>query len=204
MRYRAVLFDLDGVLIDSSEAWFQVVGDAADRWNLPRISRERFHECFGQSVEDDVRTLFPTRTVQEVADFYERGFARQIDYIAVDPDAKQVLRELEVRGVGTAIITNTPSALSRRILSRLGIGAKVMLGDGDVPHPKPAPDLVLEACRILEVEPASALVVGDTHYDREAAQAAGASFAGMRIEGDYSLVRLRDVLRIATGVYGGD
>jgi len=69
-----------------------------------------------------------------------------------------------------------------------------LVGGTDVARPKPAPDMVLAACERLAVAPAASWVVGDTAYDRDAARAAGARFAGLGIEGDLTLERLADVL----------
>jgi phosphoglycolate phosphatase/AHBA synthesis associated protein len=57
--------------------------------------------------------------------------------------------------------------------------------------------MVLRAAERLGVPPAEALVVGDTAFDREAARAAGARFAGLGIPGDVTLARLADVLTLA-------
>ena len=70
----------------------------------------------------------------------------------------------------------------------------MLVGGTDVAHPKPAPDMVIHACFRLGVAPGSAWVVGDTAYDRDAARAAGAHFAGLGIEGEVTLARLGDLL----------
>jgi phosphoglycolate phosphatase/AHBA synthesis associated protein len=59
--------------------------------------------------------------------------------------------------------------------------------------------MVLRGCELLGVVPASALVVGDSSFDREAAGAAGVSFAGLGIKGDFDLDRLTDLLEIFDG-----
>ena len=64
-----------------------------------------------------------------------------------------------------------------------------------VVHAKPAPDLVLLACRELGVAPAEAVLVGDSRYDREAARAAGAGFVGLGIDGDTRIERLGELFR---------
>ena len=69
-----------------------------------------------------------------------------------------------------------------------------MVGGTDVARGKPAPDMVLEACRRLRVAPAEALVVGDSRYDRDAAAAAKVRFVGLRIAGDRRIERLGGLL----------
>jgi phosphoglycolate phosphatase/AHBA synthesis associated protein len=62
--------------------------------------------------------------------------------------------------------------------------------------------MVQRACELLEIPTGKALVVGDSRYDREAAQAAGALFAGLGIDGDVRIDRLEDVLRVTAGDCG--
>jgi phosphoglycolate phosphatase/AHBA synthesis associated protein len=62
--------------------------------------------------------------------------------------------------------------------------------------------MVLRACELLEIPSDEALVVGDSHYDREAARAAGSPFAGLGIDGDIRLDRLVDVLHVAAAAPG--
>jgi HAD superfamily hydrolase (TIGR01509 family) len=64
-----------------------------------------------------------------------------------------------------------------------------------VPHAKPAPDLLLLACRELGVEPSQAMLIGDSRYDREAAKAAGVRFVGFGIDGDERIERLSELIR---------
>ena len=71
-----------------------------------------------------------------------------------------------------------------------------MVGGTDVPNGKPAPDMVLEACCRLGVEPARAVVVGDSRYDREAAAAARVRFVGLRLDGGRRIERLSETLDV--------
>ncbi len=74
----------------------------------------------------------------------------------------------------------------------------MVISADDVPEPKPAPDMVLRACRDLSVEAADAWMIGDSRFDAMAARAAGVRFAGFGgIAGDATLGELREVLRLA-------
>src|SRR5262245_15863054 len=87
-RVRAVLFDLDGVLIDSYEAWFHVVNQAAKALGASAVTRERFQSVWGQGISADVKNLYPGRTREEVAAAYERGMRTQSDTIVLNPEAR--------------------------------------------------------------------------------------------------------------------
>lgn len=180
---RAVLFDLDGVLVDSYEVWFQAMNAVAQELACPPISREVFADSWGQGIEQDVECFFPGRTIPELEERYERAYPRHLEHLRVDPDAAGLLATLRERGLGTALITNTPGGLARSVLEFAGLTLDAVVGGTDVPRCKPAPDMVLRACALLEVSPEAAVVVGDTAYDRDAAAAAGVEFIGVRCEG---------------------
>ncbi len=196
---RAILFDLDGVLINSYEVWFELVRAAARDLVGGAVSREDFAVGWGQGIEADVERFFPGRSVAEVERYYDAHFLDYAPHLIVNPDATPVLRELRSRGLPTVLVTNTPGALAREILRAAELGLDAVVGGTDVPRAKPAPDMILRAAELAGVTPAEALVVGDTEFDRAAARAAGAQFAGLGIEGDYTLRRLLEVLALAPG-----
>ena len=193
---QAVLFDMDGVLVDSFEAWLRLVNATAQHLGSPPVERGQFRALYGQPTEEDVRAFFPGRTVAEVEAFYDAHFGDYSQHVTSNPEAPHVMMVLRHLGVGIGVITNTPSPLAGRILKDLGIVSGVLVGGSDVPKAKPAPDMVLRACELLNVAPAEALVVGDSLYDRQAAVAAGVRFAGLGIEGGTTLERLSDVINL--------
>lgn len=194
---RAVLFDLDGVLIDSYEAWFRVVNEAARHFRKPDVDRERFEAGWGQGIDADLKQFFPGCTAEQVESFYE---AHLLDFgaqIRVEPDAREALRALRDGEVQRGVITNTPTFLARDLLAWVGlIGLiDVTVGAGAGVAAKPAPDVVLRACDALQVAPAAALVVGDSPYDEKAAKAAKAPFLGFRSPGSRSVQTLSEAVR---------
>ena len=198
----AVLFDMDGVLMDSFEAWASLVDAAARDFGHPPVSREAFRAVYGQPTQGDVDRFFPSQTVESVEAYYSAHFAEHAGAAEVVPAAAAVLDALDRRGVGTAVITNTPSALARQMLEAASLRPNAVVGSSDVPEAKPAPDMVYRACEVLGVEPWDVLVVGDSPYDRDAAAAAGAPFAGIGgIEGNFTLSDLRQVLEVVDGTF---
>ena len=198
----AVLFDLDGVLLDSFEAWASLVDAAARHFGHPPVKREAFRAVYGQPTQTDVDHFFPGQTVESVEAYYEAHFAEHAGAAEVVPGALDVLAALDRQGVPTAVVTNTPSALARQMLERASLAPHAVVGGSDVPKAKPAPDMIFRACELLGVEPWDALVVGDSPYDKEAAAAAGAPFAGIGgIAGTFALSDLRQVLDIVAGTF---
>jgi len=191
---RAVLFDLDGVLIDSYEVWLRLMNAAAADLGYPEISREAFHGCWGQGMQADQEKFFPRHSISEVERYYDAHFADHLDHLRISPHVPAVFAGLHSRKIPSAVITNTPSALAGDLVARAGATPNSVVGGDDVAHAKPAPDMVLYACELLRVPVEAALVVGDSRYDRDAARAAGVAFAGLGIEGDISLGSLDELL----------
>jgi len=195
MRFAAVLFDLDGVLIDSGEAWHRVVSRGLYEWGYAPISRTAFRATFGQGVDADQRQLFPGQTIDQIRALYERAFADEIAAITLLPGAIEVLDELGRCGLLRAVVTNTPVELARRVLSAKGLDSRLeaVAAAGEAAE-KPAPDLVLLALERLSVKPEQALYVGDSDSDLLAARAAGVVMAGLGLDADHRLDTLRAVL----------
>jgi HAD superfamily hydrolase (TIGR01509 family) len=191
---RAVLFDLDGVLVDTYEAWLGLVQATARHFGAPAVTREAFDATWGQSVEDDTRELVPGPTVAEVAAHYSKHFREHVGAIVANPEARATLLGLRARGLGTACVTNSPAPLAREILAVAGLrdALDTVVAAGDVPQPKPAPDMVLAACRRLHAAPAEALLVGDSRFDEAAAAAAGTGYLHYDVRRKESLARAVD------------
>jgi len=190
---RAVLFDLDGVLIHSEGAWFALLHGLAERLGHPTVERADFDASFGQGVAADIAQFFPGETPERIGGLYDRHFLDYLDEVVTDPAARQVMQRLRDAGLGVAVVTNTPPILARALVAQLGLPADRVYGPGGALSEKPAPDMLLEACRTLGVEPAQAVMIGDSRFDREAAAAAGIDFVGIRLDGDQRIEDLAEL-----------
>ena len=150
-QLEAVLFDLDGVLIDSYEAWYLLLNAAARQYGFPDIEEDKYRLLFGQSVEADVDILFPGMEPDDLATFFEERFFDYIDQFQVIPSADETLVLVRDLGIPSAVVTNTTQELAAEILEHIGFGPDLLVGAStDVPS-KPAPDMVINACRGLNV-----------------------------------------------------
>lgn len=194
---RAVLFDMDGVLVKSEEVWFRVVEAAGVRFRGRPVTRDEFFPTFGQGTAADIPVFGFHCTTAELDAFYVTGFVRHLDAMWVNPDAKPLLTSLRADGFKTALVTNTVGPLAARILEQARLtGLFDSLGTADrVAHAKPAPDLVRLALRETGVTAADATMVGDSKFDRQAAGSAGVRFIGLGLDGDVRVERLADVAR---------
>jgi HAD superfamily hydrolase (TIGR01509 family) len=177
---RGILFDLDGLLVDSEILWSEA--DAA------------FFEARGIDPDpDELKTLLMGTTGEEAAHIIRKryGLAESEETILADrqervirlyrerldprPGAEEVLARFDLPGWKRGLATASNRALVEAVFARLPWERRfdaVALSD-DVPRGKPAPDLFLLAARRLGVEPASCVVVEDAPAGVAAARAAG-------------------------------
>src|SRR5262245_46020383 len=117
---RAVLFDLDGVLIESYEVWLSLLQAVAAEHGYPPVSREAFADGWGQGIQADVERFFPRHTVPELEQLYAEGFAKHLDRLAVAEGVADAFATLRARGLKSAVITNTPAVMARALVERAG------------------------------------------------------------------------------------
>lgn len=194
---RAVLFDLDGVLVKSEEAWFRAVAQSGVKFrNGKAVTRKEFAPTFGQGTETDIAVFGLSCTREELDAFYEAEFLRHLGTVWVNPDAQPLLEELKKRGVKTALVTNSVVKIAKALVERAEVHTLLdVLATADrVKKSKPAPDLVELALKELGVTAEEAWFVGDSRYDRGAAEAAKVKFVGMGIDGDTRIERLAELI----------
>ncbi len=201
---RALLFDLDGVLIDSFQAWLRLANQAARAFGHPPIAEETFRKSFGQSSAADVEQFYPNRTAAEVDAFFEKHFREHLDAVIVNPDAYSVLERARRAGLLLACVTNTVQPLADEVLTISGLASRLdaIVGASPARRPKPAPDLVRAAADSLHVPLSEAILVGDSVFDVEAGRRAPAFTIGLGIQADASVSALAEIERWFPGSGG--
>ena len=196
-----ILFDLDGVLLRSEEVWFRLVEEAGRRFRGTPITRKEFGPTFGQGTEADVKGFRLSCTAAQLDRFYAEHFQRYAGDVWVDPDARPLLEALAKRKVRRAVVTNTTTSLAGSLLVRAELLDLVeMTACADqVARAKPEPDVVLHALKGLDLQPSQAWMVGDSRFDRAAAEAAGVHFVGLRTDGGARIESLPDLLKLLDG-----
>jgi sugar-phosphatase len=171
-RVSAVLFDLDGVLVESREATERVWVDWALENGIDEVAlRSAMH---GVRSGDVVRALRPDLDAVAEAERIERRQAEDVDGLRAIPGAAAALGALKEERVAVVTSGTRPLALAR--LAAVGIEppAVIVFAD-DVTRGKPDPEGYLTAARRLGADPAEALVVEDAPPGIEAAKAARAA-----------------------------
>ena len=200
----AVMFDLDGTLIDSINVYYKVVETVFETLNLPPVSRKQIYAAvddgrfrWDRILPADIDTgkdEIMLRSMTLAREFFPGIFRREVDLFEGVP---ALLAGIHSLGVKIGIVTATPSdnmAEKKQLLDKNGVTRFIntIVTNNDVPRPKPAPDALLECCRRLLVEPLHTLFVGDTGVDIRAGKAAGTKTAGVLTGFDDREILLRD------------
>lgn len=196
---KAILFDLDGVLVRSHEAWFRLLADASLHFGGRPVTSEEFIPLFGQGAQADVAVFGMKCTPDQLNRYFNENFDRFAQGgVWVDPEAAPTLDALSRSGLRLAIVTNTMGRLAESILRQGDLLRRFQLvtSADQVERSKPAPDLLLLAMERLGVQPGEAWMVGDSRFDREAAKAASVHFIGYQQEGDVRIDRLPELVQL--------
>lgn len=176
MPTTAVLFDLDGTLIDSFQAIAASVNHVRARRGIGPLSVEEVTRHVGRGA---TRLLAETVGVGDPEENYAAYAAHHETVIrpltVLLPGAEEALTTLHARGARLGVCSNKPIAFTRELVKHLGIDRllAVLMGPEDVGRHKPAPDMLLEAMRRLGARAEETLYVGDMRVDIETARAAG-------------------------------
>ena len=197
-QIKAVFFDLDGVLVNSYPAWYILFNDALQHFGFKPITEKTFRKHWGQSTEEDVRIFMPGRTAEEVRAYFQSHFIDYMTDIKIDPFAQSTLSALSRSNMALACLTNSHRDITRQILAvhKLAKYFKIIITADDAKRPKPAPDMLLDACRFFNLKPERTVFIGDTHSDELAGAAAGCIFIGYRFDSNIRINNLQDLLDI--------
>jgi AHBA synthesis associated protein len=169
----AVVFDLDGVLVDSHEtmgrafavAYAEVIGAGP----APFDEYQRYQGLYFPEIMR--RMGLPA----EMEEPFVRESYRLADQVPVVDGVVDLLETLRNRGFGLAVATGKAGPRARSLLATLGLIEYFdqVVGSDEVAHPKPAPDIVLRALSLLDAKPEAAVMVGDARADMLSARGAG-------------------------------
>jgi HAD superfamily hydrolase (TIGR01509 family) len=179
-RFRAVVFDMDGLLLDTEVLWqraeeelFRRHGDRftqADKLAVMGTSfamtARYFAERLGGSEEHGTELVDELRQLMH-------GLLRE--QVSSRPGAVELVARLRADGVRLALASNSSRFLVETALATAGLtdAFEAIVTSDDVEHAKPAPDMYLLACGRLGIEPADTLALEDSAPGIEAAKAAG-------------------------------
>ena len=182
---QAVLFDLDGTLVDTLGDLADATNEALRRRGFPEYPEEQYRQMVGNGARRLIERALgerctPELTGQLLADFvriYDEGCLRRTAPYPGIPEAVTALKE---RGLRLAVVTNKPEEQADKIVRHF-FGPHVftcVVGGRPGRVAKPDPAAALEVLAALGVPPAAALFVGDSDVDMQTAHNAGMRSAG--------------------------
>ena len=176
-----VIFDKDGTLLDTEPFFEGAWVKTGAKWGLPGTESNYFANIAGKSITKSTEFVRETYKGIDAEAFMEERlqmvWKMMEEGIPLKEGCLEILDFLRKQGIKIAIATSTHKDVSLRNLTNLGLTDKYdALVTGDmVSNGKPAPDIFLEAGRLIGADPAETIVVGDSSFDM-----IGGHRAGMR------------------------
>lgn len=178
---KAVLFDIDGTLLDTTELLYQAFEYSIKSQGLVPPSREKMAKVIGVSLEKCYLAFAPAGDNALLCKTHNQFQLENPELAKTFPNTIKILKKLKELGIKTAGITNRWESTAKVSAERTGILKYlefINYRDG-FEKIKPDPEMLLDAIRKLEVKKDEVLMVGDTAIDIEAGKAADVETVGV-------------------------
>lgn len=176
MRFRTVLFDLDGTLVDHLRAIHRSYCHTLPQLGYPAPTFEQVKRAIGGGLENAMRRFVPEARLQEALAVYRPYWdATMLDDPELMPGAMDLLEWLNRKGVVCAVFSNKHGPSGRKLCEHLGVSRhlRAVFGAKDTPWVKPQAEFANHALGALGATRESTLLVGDSPFDVEAARNGG-------------------------------
>ncbi len=179
MRYRTVLFDLDGTLLDHFAAIHRTHCQTTAHFGLPTPTMDEVRRAIGGGLEEAVSRIFGAshaHLLPEAVKVYRGYWPANLHYqVSAFPGAETLLQALTAAGVRCGVFTNKHGPSARAVLEHLGLARHLQgtFGALDTPWLKPQVEFAQHALNALGADAATTCLVGDSTYDIEAAHNGG-------------------------------
>lgn len=171
MRYQAIVFDLDGTLLNTLEDLYLATNHALGVYNLPPRTREEVRSYVGNGYRNLVRLAVPEGTPdalqeQVLEEFNSYYLPHSEDHTGPYPGIPELLERLKAQGLPLAVISNKGDAAVRHLMDKTFPGTfAAVAGEKEGVRRKPAPDTMLAAMAQLGVTADEVVLVGDSEVD---------------------------------------
>ena len=171
MAYRAVLFDMDGTVLNTLEDLYNAVNRSLAEFALPEVTREQVRAALGNGAARLIAACVPAGTdpalTERVLAWYKPWYdAHCRVFTAPYPGILPLMERLRAQGLRLAIISNKPDGAVRELAAAFFPGLlDAAVGESPAVQRKPNPDAVLAAARQMGLSPAECLYVGDSEVD---------------------------------------
>lgn len=185
MRPDAVVFDLDGTLVDSSTDIAWAANRTLEAYGYGARSLDEVVDNIGWGARMLLKRLMPEKTDEEITTAREAFLEFYGRHLSVHttpyPGVEETLEGFGRKGKRMAVVTNKPAELAERLLKDLGMESyfDMVVGGDTYPNRKPHPEPLERVLEHLGVLPASAVFIGDSPVDCQAGRSAGARTIGV-------------------------
>lgn len=175
----AVIFDLDGTLVDTASDIASAMNFVLAAHGLPTYGVADYRRRIHGGVEQLVRSVLPPEALalvpRIVAEYRARYDAHLIVKSAPYPGVRELLLDLDARRLPMCVLSNKPDPATKALIGALfpGTAFRSVVGERPDWPAKPDPTVALELARQMQVAPARCSLVGDTRIDMQTAVAAG-------------------------------
>ena len=179
MKYQAVLFDMDGTVLDTLDDLCDSINHSLAEFSLPPVSREHVRQCLGNGAAYLVRHSIPEGCSPEleaaVLAFYKPWYdAHCLIKTAPYEGILPMMQRLKEQGLRLTIISNKPDSAVQELSAAFFPGLlELSVGESPSVRRKPAPDTVLTAASQIGLSVDQCVYVGDSEVDLQTARNAG-------------------------------
>lgn len=183
-RLAAVLWDMDGTLVDTEPYWMAAETPLVERFG-GTWSHEQALSLVGLALEDSARIFQAAgvrMSVDDIIDHLTDEVMHRLSTTGVPfrPGARELLAGLRAAGIKTGLVTMSMRRMAQSVVDLIDFDAfDVIIAGDDATRPKPFPDPYLQACEALGVTPEETVAIEDSPNGLRSAVASGASSIGV-------------------------
>jgi HAD superfamily hydrolase (TIGR01509 family) len=199
--FKVIIYDCDGVLIDSRRANAAFYNHILERFGLGPLTPQQLDFVHSSTASQAVNFLFQGTPWRAAAQDYQRHIDNRpfLSLLSTEPHIRDVLASLRP-SYHTAIATNRGKSLPL-VLKELGLEGlfEMTVGSYDVKNPKPHPECLWKIIEHFQVAPGEAMYIGDSPVDLEVSKRAGVVFVAYKnpeLEAAFHLQDHRELLKI--------
>ena len=174
----AVLFDMDGLLVDTEPLWFETESEVMARLGAPWTKADQ-ERLLGGSMEHTVGYLLAKATrpasPAEVARWMTDGMLRRAaaGRVVIRPGARELIAEVAAAGIPYALVTGSQREFTEAVVAGTGLTFTAIVTGDDVARPKPDPEPYLLAAKLLDAAPENCVALEDSPSGVTSATGAG-------------------------------